>query len=75
MIIKVGSSGTAVSKIQHKVGEKPDSIFGKGTEANVKAWQEANGVDADGIVGPGTWKKCLVVLWTILPLSVLSFIL
>lgn len=57
MILKVGSSGTAVSKIQYKVGEKPDGIFGKGTEANVKAWQEANGVDADGIVGPGTWKK------------------
>ena len=57
MILKVGSSGTAVSKIQYKVGEKPDGIFGKGTEANVKAWQEANGVDADGIVGPGTWQK------------------
>lgn len=57
MILKVGSSGTAVSKIQYKVGEKPDGIFGKGTEANVKAWQQANGIDADGIVGPGTWKK------------------
>ena len=57
MILKVGSSGTAVSKIQYKVCEKPDGIFGKGTEANVKAWQEANGVDADGIVGPGTWEK------------------
>lgn len=57
MIYKVGSSGTAVSKIQYKVGEAPDGIFGKGTEANVKKWQEANGVDADGIVGPGTWKQ------------------
>ena len=68
MILKVGSSGTAVSKIQYKVGEKPDGIFGKGTEANVKAWQEANGVDAEvsWVLVPG--KKCLVVLWMILPL-------
>jgi hypothetical protein len=57
MILKVGSSGTAVSKIQYKVGEKPDGIFGRGTEANVKHWQESNNIDADGIVGPGTWKK------------------
>lgn len=57
MILKVGSQGAHVRKIQYKVGEKPDGVFGSGTEANVKAWQEANGVSADGIVGPGTWKQ------------------
>jgi N-acetyl-anhydromuramyl-L-alanine amidase AmpD len=57
MILKKGSQGPAVAKVQHKVGEHPDKIFGSGTEANVKKWQEANGVDADGIIGPNTWKQ------------------
>lgn len=57
MIIKVGSSGTAVSKIQYKLGEKPDGIFGKGTEEKVKAWQESKGLDADGIIGEGSWTR------------------
>ena len=57
MILKVGSSGSSVSKIQYKVGEKPDGIFGRGTEANVKLWQKARGLDVDGIIGPGTWKE------------------
>jgi N-acetyl-anhydromuramyl-L-alanine amidase AmpD len=57
MILKKGSQGSAVSKIQYKVGEHPDGIFGSGTEQNVKKWQEANGVDADGIIGPNTWKQ------------------
>ena len=57
MILKVGSSGTAVSKIQYKVGERPDGIFGRGTEENVKLWQKTRGLDADGIVGGGTWEQ------------------
>jgi len=57
MILKVGSSGTAVSKIQYKVGEKPDGIFGRGTEENVKLWQKTRGLEADGIVGGGTWEQ------------------
>ena len=57
MIIKKGSQGPSVKKIQYKVGEHPDGIFGSGTEENVKKWQTENGVDADGLVGPGTWKQ------------------
>jgi len=57
MIIKKGSQGPAVKKIQFKVGEHPDGIFGSGTEENVKKWQKNHGVDADGLVGPGTWKQ------------------
>jgi N-acetyl-anhydromuramyl-L-alanine amidase AmpD len=33
-----------------------DSIFGKGTQANVIAFQRSKGLTADGIVGPKTWK-------------------
>jgi len=57
MILKVGSVGTAVKKIQYKVGENPDGMFGKGTEANVKLWQEQKGLTADGLIGSGTWKE------------------
>jgi N-acetylmuramoyl-L-alanine amidase len=34
-----------------------DGDFGAGTEAQVKVWQKANGLTADGVIGPVTWKK------------------
>jgi putative chitinase len=57
MILKVGSSGDDVKKLQSKLGLAADGAFGPGTEKAVKAWQAANGLTADGIVGDGTWGK------------------
>jgi putative chitinase len=57
MILKVGSKGEDVKKLQAKLGLGADGVFGSGTEAAVKKWQSSNGLTADGIVGEGTWSK------------------
>jgi len=57
MLLKNGSKGDDVKKLQEKLGLTADGVFGPGTEAKVKAWQAANGLTADGIVGDGTWGK------------------
>ena len=57
MLLKNGSKGEDVKKLQLKLGVDPVGTFGPKTEAAVKAWQKANGLKDDGIVGPGTWGK------------------
>lgn len=53
--LKYGSQGDEVKKLQQTLGIKDDGIFGKQTEAAVKAYQKANGLAEDGIVGKNTW--------------------
>jgi len=55
MLLKIGSRGQQVKDLQEFLGADADGIFGKGTEAAVKEWQAANGLVADGLVGPATW--------------------
>jgi putative chitinase len=57
MLLKVGSKGDDVKKLQEKLGLTADGSFGPNTETKVKEWQSANGLTADGIVGDGTWSK------------------
>ena len=57
MLLKNGSKGEDVKKLQAKLGLAADGAFGPGTEKAVKEWQSANGLTADGIVGAGTWSK------------------
>ena len=61
MILKVGSIGEDVKKIQSRLGLKPDGEFGPITEKAVKAWQASNGLMDDGIIGDESWKKLFKV--------------
>lgn len=62
MLLKRGSKGDDVKKLQKILGCRPDGDFGATTEGLVKKWQKAHGLVADGIVGDKTWaamnKSC-----------------
>lgn len=58
-ILRRGSKGDDVKRIQAKLGLKADGDFGPGTEAALKKWQAANGLTADGVAGPKTLAKLL----------------
>lgn len=57
MLLKIGSKGEDVKKLQEKLNLSADGNFGPGTATAVKKWQTENGLTADGIVGSGTWEK------------------
>ena len=63
-LLKKGSQGEAVKKLQQTLNGKgykltEDGDFGSKTEAAVKAFQKANGLEVDGEVGPMTWGVLL----------------
>jgi putative chitinase len=58
-VLKKGSTGEAVKRMQSELGLEDDGVFGPGTEAAVKKWQASNGLAVDGIVGPKTLAKLL----------------
>jgi hypothetical protein len=57
MLLKKGSRGNEVKLVQEFLNILADGIFGSGTEKSVKEWQTRNGLLADGIVGPKTWRE------------------
>lgn len=57
MLLKRGSNGADVKKLQEKLGLLADGDFGAVTEAKVKEWQASNGLVSDGIVGDSSWEK------------------
>ena len=59
MILKKGSKGEEVKKIQQKLGLSADGDFGQKTEDAIKAFQTKHGLTADGIVGESTLKKLM----------------
>ena len=58
-VLRVGSKGHDVKRMQVALGITADGSFGPGTEAALKKWQSANGLTADGVAGPKTLAKLL----------------
>ena len=62
--LRIGAEGWQVTKLQKLLKErgflpdpaKVDGDFGEITEAGVKAFQELNDLNPDGIAGPMTWR-------------------
>lgn len=57
MILKIGSKGEDVKKLQQKLGLSADGVFGPNTEKSVKKWQTDHSLVSDGVVGESTWNK------------------
>jgi hypothetical protein len=61
MLLQLGATGADVGKLEARLNQlglyagPADNIFGGGVQSGVKAFQKANGLAADGIVGPQTW--------------------
>lgn len=58
-VLRRGSKGEEVKRMQAKLGIAADGDFGPGTETALKKWQAANGLTADGVAGPKTLAKLL----------------
>lgn len=56
-VVKKGQKGALVKALQYIVGTEPDGDFGPNTEKAVKAYQKANGLEADGKAGELTFTK------------------
>ena len=69
MLLKRGDNNEDVKKLQVRLGVEAIGTFGPKTEEAVKAWQAANGLTADGIVGPASWAKLFPVATVNTPVS------
>ena len=57
VLLKVGTSGETVKKLQRSLDLDADGRFGPATEKAVREFQEKNGLAVDGMAGPDTLSK------------------
>src|SRR5215210_3679641 len=53
--LRVGSQGDLVVQVQRVLHVDTDGIYGAHTDAAVRSYQQAKGLEVDGIVGLATW--------------------
>jgi peptidoglycan hydrolase-like protein with peptidoglycan-binding domain len=54
VLLKQGTRGETVKKLQEKLGIDADAQFGSSTEKAVREYQQKNGLVIDGMAGPAT---------------------
>jgi peptidoglycan hydrolase-like protein with peptidoglycan-binding domain len=57
ILLKPGTSGDTVKKLQQSLGIAADGQFGAGTQKALREFQSKNGLEADGLAGPATLAK------------------
>jgi peptidoglycan hydrolase-like protein with peptidoglycan-binding domain len=57
VLLRVGTRGETVKKLQTALGIEADGRFGPGTEKAVKEFQAKHGLTVDGLAGPETLAK------------------
>jgi peptidoglycan hydrolase-like protein with peptidoglycan-binding domain len=57
VLLRRGTRGAAVKRLQAGLGIGADGQFGPATEKAVRDFQAANGLDVDGLAGPETLAK------------------
>ena len=73
MILKLGSQGVEVEKLQNFLGLPIKGTFDAQVDSSLKAWQKANGLKDDGVAGPMTLKKMGILLESDLTVPLSSF--
>jgi len=53
-VLRVGSRGPEVSRLQRALGLPDDGAFGPATEKALRVWQKEKGLTPDGVAGPKT---------------------
>jgi len=56
VVLRRGSEGSSVAKLQRFLQVEDDGVFGVITERAVRAFQQANSLTVDGVVGQRTWR-------------------
>ena len=56
VVLRLGSEGPAVAKLQRALQIEDDGVFGTNTERAVQRFQEDNTLAVDGVVGARTWR-------------------
>src|SRR4051812_22890366 len=63
-LLKSGSHGASVARVQSALGISADGVYGPDTEVSVRSFQQGNGLTVDGVVGPQTWSALGLGTWS-----------